>query len=233
MWLALFVVATWARPLRAELVVLDDGEFLKVKTFEIDGERARLIFASGGRLTLPLDRIERILDDEVVPAPDPLPVTAEAIPPPAPTPTVALRFEESSRVPEGPYGEQIYAAARKHQVNPQVIAALVRAESSGNPRAVSRKGARGLMQLMPATAKRFGVKPERLFDPVQNIEAGVKYLRWLIDQFPNDLASVLAAYNAGERAVERYGGIPPYRETRGYVRRIYTTLGLAIHDLPN
>lgn len=212
-------------------MVLDDGEFLKVTAFEVDGERARLIFASGGRLTLPLERIERIVDDEVVPEPEPAPVVIEVLAPAA-VPTVPLRFEASSQVPDGPFGEQIYAASRKHEVNPQVVAALVRAESSGNPRAVSRKGARGLMQLMPATAKRFGVKPERLFDPVQNIEAGVKYLRWLIDQFPNDLASVLAAYNAGEQSVVRYGGIPPYRETRGYVRRIYSTLGLAINDLP-
>ena len=84
------------------------------------------------------------------------------------------------------------------------------------------------MQLMPATAERFGVHHQELFDPVQNLEAGSRYLSWLVEQFPNDLAKVLAAYNAGENAVTRYGGVPPYRETRGYVRRIFANLGLAL-----
>jgi soluble lytic murein transglycosylase-like protein len=131
-------------------------------------------------------------------------------------------------VPEGPYGSMIFEAARRHKVNPQVVAALIRQESAGNPRAISHKGARGLMQLMPATAQRFGVRKEKLHDPKENIEAGIRYLSWLVDQFPDDLSKVLAAYNAGEGAVWRYGGIPPYRETRNYVRRIYGTLGLAV-----
>ncbi len=122
----------------------------------------------------------------------------------------------------------IYEASRRHALNPQVVAALIHTESAGNPRAVSRKGARGLMQLMPATAERFGAHVEKLNDPKENLEAGIRYLSWLIEQFPNDLSKVLAAYNAGENAVWRYGGIPPYRETRDYVKRIYTTLGLAI-----
>jgi soluble lytic murein transglycosylase-like protein len=84
------------------------------------------------------------------------------------------------------------------------------------------------MQLMPATAERFGISHHELFDPVQNLEAGSRYLSWLVDQFPQDLAKVLAAYNAGENAVARYGGVPPYRETRGYVKRIFASLGLAI-----
>jgi soluble lytic murein transglycosylase-like protein len=81
---------------------------------------------------------------------------------------------------------------------------------------------------MPATAERFGISHHELFDPVQNLEAGSRYLSWLVDQFPQDLAKVLAAYNAGENAVARYGGVPPYRETRGYVRRIFSSLGLAL-----
>ena len=83
------------------------------------------------------------------------------------------------------------------------------------------------MQLMPATAERFGIRKEKLLDPKQNLEAGITYLSWLIEQFPNDLSKVLAAYNAGENAVWRYNGIPPYRETRVYVRRIFGTVGLA------
>jgi hypothetical protein len=204
-------------PSHAELVILTDGRFVKVRAYEVGEEQAKL------------DRVERIVDDEVLPEPEPAPVEVVAetvVPPPIP-----LRFDESQPVPEGPYGPLIYEAARKHQVNPRLVAALIRQESAGNVRAVSHKGARGLMQLMPATAKRFGVRKEQLFDPQHNLEAGVKYLSWLVDQFPNDLAKILAAYNAGENAVIRYGGVPPYRETRDYVRRIFGNLGLAITEL--
>lgn len=220
-------------PSRAELVVLTDGRFVKVKTYEVGEELARLDLFNGGRITVPVERVERIVDDEVLPLPEPEPAAAvlaeaaEAIVPAA----IPLRFDESQPVPEGPYGSLIYEAARKHQVNPRLVAALIRQESAGNLRAVSHKGARGLMQLMPATAKRFGVRKEQLFDPQHNLEAGVKYLSWLVDQFPNDLAKVLAAYNAGENAVARYGGVPPYRETRDYVRRIFGNLGLTITNL--
>ncbi len=218
---------------RAELVVLTDGSTLKVEAFEVsDDDRAELTFSHGGRLTLPIDRVERVVDDEVEEPELPVVAVGPPLPPDQPAePTVALAFEEGQEIPAGPYGTQIFAAGRKHQVNPGVIAALIRAESSGNARAVSRKGARGLMQLMPATAKRFGVRTERLFEPEQNLEAGVRYLKFLIEQFPGDLARVLAAYNAGEQAVQRYGGVPPYRETRGYVRRIYSFLGLAVGKL--
>ncbi|MEM8930352.1 MAG: lytic transglycosylase domain-containing protein, partial [Acidobacteriota bacterium] len=81
-------------------------------------------------------------------------------------------------------------------------------------------------QLMPATAERFGVAPDETFDPAKNLDAGCRYLRWLADRFDDDLPRVLAAYNAGEGTVDRYGGVPPYRETRGYLRRIFRQLGL-------
>jgi hypothetical protein len=217
-------------PANAELVVLTDGRFLKVKAYEVAGEEARLDLYRGGRMTLDIDRVERIVDDEYVPPPELEPV-AEVIAEAAAAGPIPLRFEESQPVPEGPYGTLIYETAKRHQVNPQVVAALIRQESAGKVRAVSHKGARGLMQLMPATAQRFGVRKEQLFDPQHNLEAGVRYLSWLMDQFPNDLARVLAAYNAGENAVTRYKGIPPYRETQNYVRRIFTNLGLAITDL--
>jgi hypothetical protein len=216
-------------PARAELVILTDGSVFKVKGYEAEGEEARMTMAFGGRMTLPIARVERVVDDEVVPEPEPSPVAvAVATPEPPPMP---LRFAENQPVPEGPYGPIIYETARRHQVNPRVIAALIGAESAGNPRARSNKGARGLMQLMPATAERFGVDKARLYEPAQNLEAGVRYVSWLLDQFPNDLAKVLAAYNAGEQTVVKYQGIPPYRETRNYVRRIFTTLGLTVAKL--
>ena len=217
-------------PANAELLVLTDGRYLKVKSYEVTGEQAKLDLPYGGRMTLPIERVERVVNDEYVPPPPPDPVVeevAEAVE----TGLIPLRFEESQPVPEGPYGTLIYETAKRHQVNPQVVAALIRQESAGKVRAVSHKGARGLMQLMPATAQRFGVRKDQLFDPKHNLEAGVRYLSWLMDQFPNDLAKILAAYNAGEGAVARYKGIPPYRETQNYVRRIFTNLGLAITDL--
>jgi hypothetical protein len=227
--LAFALVLAGVRPAGAELVILTDGRHLKVTAFEAEGDVARLTFDHGGRMTMPILRVERVIEDEVIPEPDPPPAPAVAEAPVAPPP-IPLRFAEDQPVPEGPYGELIYETAKRHQVNPQVVAALIRQESAGNRRAVSHKGARGLMQLMPATAQRFGVRKEHLFDPKQNLEAGIRYLSWLLDQFPNDLPRVLAAYNAGENAVLRYGGIPPYRETQNYVRRIYATLGLTLSE---
>ncbi|HVR10425.1 MAG TPA: lytic transglycosylase domain-containing protein, partial [Thermoanaerobaculia bacterium] len=215
---------------RAELVVLADGGVLKVKAYELaDADHARLTLRSGGRMTLPLTRVERVVDDEV--APDPEPAPPQALPggaSPAAAALLPLRFDPKQAVPDGPWGALIYETARRNAVNPWVVAAVIHAESAGNPFAVSRVGARGLMQLMPATAERFGVRHQQLFDPAQNLEAGSRYLSWLVDQFPDDLAKVLAAYNAGENAVTHYGGVPPYRETRGYVRRIFASLGLAL-----
>jgi soluble lytic murein transglycosylase-like protein len=116
----------------------------------------------------------------------------------------------------------IKQVAARYDVPADLVAAVIEAESSRNPRAVSRRGARGLMQLMPKTAKRLGVDDP--FDPRANIEAGVKHLRAMIDIFGNDLPRVLAAYNAGEVAVIKHRGVPPYRETRAYVKRIVKKL---------
>ncbi|HSS79460.1 MAG TPA: lytic transglycosylase domain-containing protein [Thermoanaerobaculia bacterium] len=212
-------------PARAELVILVDGNVMKATDFEAIGEQARVTLASGGRITMPIDRVDRVLDDEYTPPPPPPPPSAAVE---AAKPAVPLKFEESQKIPDGPFGPMIYEASRRHSFNPQVVAALIGAESAGNPRAYSRKGARGLMQLMPSTAQRFGAHLEKIYEPKENLEAGIRYLSWLAEQFPDDLSKVLAAYNAGENAVWRYGGIPPYRETRDYVKRIYTTLGLAI-----
>jgi soluble lytic murein transglycosylase-like protein len=116
----------------------------------------------------------------------------------------------------------IKAAATRYGVREDLIAAVIEAESQFNPRAVSPKGAQGLMQLMPATAARLGVQDP--FDPHENITGGVRHLRFLMDRFDNDIPRALAAYNAGEKAVRDHGGVPPYRETRDYVRRIMRRL---------
>ena len=112
----------------------------------------------------------------------------------------------------------IQRSANRHQVDPDLVHAIVRVESNYNPYAVSSRGAQGLMQLIPATARRFGVRD--VFDPRANLEGGVRYLKHLIDLYDGDLELVLAAYNAGENAVSRYNGVPPFRETQNYLRKI-------------
>lgn len=114
--------------------------------------------------------------------------------------------------------QAIETAAQKHNVDPNLVRAIIKVESGGNPSAVSRKGAMGLMQLMPATARE--LKVTNPFDPAQNVDAGVRHLKGLLDNFRGDLKLTLAAYNAGQGAVLRNGGVPPYSETRSYVRRI-------------
>jgi len=142
------------------------------------------------------------------------PVTAVAVPPARPgAPPVAF-----SRAALDLYQREIREAAARYGLPEQLISAVIRVESGFNPRAVSRKGARGLMQLMPETASLLGVHD--LFDPRENIDAGVRHLRGLIERFANDLVLALAAYNAGEQAVTAYGGLPPYPETRDYVARV-------------
>jgi soluble lytic murein transglycosylase-like protein len=108
--------------------------------------------------------------------------------------------------------------APQYAIDPQLVMALISVESGFNTKAVSPKNAQGLMQLIPETAERFGV--QRVFNPAENIKGGLAYLRWLMAFFQGEVTLVLAAYNAGEKAVERYRGIPPYEETRNYVRRI-------------
>jgi len=116
----------------------------------------------------------------------------------------------------------IQQVATRHGVSPRLVAAIIEVESEFNPRAVSRKGARGLMQLMPSTAASLQVGD--LHDPFENVEGGVRHLRALMDRYRGDLPRVLAAYNAGDAAVIHYGGVPPYPETRRYVRRIIRRL---------
>lgn len=213
-------LALGAASVRAELVVLIDGAVLKVESFVAEGERGVLVYPGGGRVELPIERVERVVDDEIEPEPTP----GEA--PPVPPPYFALRWSDGQTAPATPWSSEILAAARRHGLNPALVAAVVRVESAFNPRAVSRKGARGLMQLMPATGKRFGLRTHELFDPARNLDAGARYLAWLADRFGDRLPLVLAGYNAGEGAVARHGGVPPYRETRDYVRKVYSWLGL-------
>ena len=115
----------------------------------------------------------------------------------------------------------VQETAHKHNVDPNLVSAVISTESNWNTSAISRKGAQGLMQLVPETAQHFGVYNP--FDPAQNVDAGVRYLSMLLDRYNGDLPKALAAYNAGPRAVDRWGGVPDYRETREYVQKVTST----------
>lgn len=132
----------------------------------------------------------------------------------APVPRMAWRPHPA----KGRVADMIRELAPSYSLDPNLVLAVVEAESNFNPQALSPKNAQGLMQLIPATAERFGVQD--VWDPEENLRGGMAYLRWLLKYFKGDVTLALAAYNAGEGAVDRHGGVPPYAETRAYVERI-------------
>ncbi len=213
-----FLLLFAAPALRAEIVVFTEGSFLKVLSYRVEDEKIFLEMTPDGFVAMPLLRVERILDDERA--------TPKPAPPEPEKKVFSWRFDATESLGEAPYRELIYETAKRHDLNPRLVAAVMGAESAASPTAVSHKGARGLMQLMPATAARFGLTPHQVFEPAANLDAGSRYLRWLGDRFGGDLRLMLAGYNAGEGTVARYGGIPPYRETIEYIRRIFGMLGL-------
>ena len=199
---------------RAELIVFEDGRVVKAAGFELHSDELEIRLPGGGSYRVDLARVDRIVDDEVV-------VDAVVVEPGAVESGGV--FDLSYRPERKPLYSTTYDAliereAKAFDIDAALVSALIRAESNYEPRAVSRKGARGLMQLMPATARRLSVR--KPFDPAANVKGGVRYLRELVDRFGPRPDLVLAAYNAGEGAVEAYGGVPPYRETVAYVNRI-------------
>jgi transglycosylase-like protein with SLT domain len=193
-WLCGVIVALAALApcARADYVVLQSGQRIHVTGYERMGDTLRLTM-TGGTLEIPADALLRIDPEDIF-----LPVKIKLL--------------------DVPYANFIADAAQAHGVAPELVAGVIAVESNFNPNAVSWRSARGLMQLMPETAARFGVT--RVFDPQQNIEAGTRYLKELLMRFKGDLALTLAAYNAGPDRVGQYRSIPPYRETRDYVRRV-------------
>ena len=125
---------------------------------------------------------------------------------------------QAAPAPATTFREAVDEIARKHDLPPQLVHSVIRVESNYNPYAVSPKGALGLMQLVPGTARRFGVS--NVFNPAENIEGGARYLRYLLDLYHNDYRLALAAYNAGEGAVAKHGGVPPYPETVNYLQQV-------------
>ncbi len=222
--LAAMALLAGAAAAGAELAILTNGHRYKVTEWEVQhpgqavgAERIRLSLEGGGTVTLPLMQVERIVDDEIVEEP----------PPDSPAePGFTFDYLPGQTAPPTPYGELFLEVGREHELNPDLLAALARAESNYDAGAVSSKGARGLLQLMPATAERFGVSPRELHVPARNVLAAARYLTWLRRRFEDDLPRVLAGYNAGEGAVDQHGGVPPYRETVTFIGRVYGFLGL-------
>jgi len=204
-------VLVCAAPAHAELVFFSTGRTMSVKSHRINGESVVLTLRAGGEIVCDASAVARFAPDEV-PYPEPEAEAAAASNAPVQSATLV------------PYGEIIDKVAAEQGVNAKLVRALVQVESAYQPRARSAKGAMGLMQLMPETARQYGVADP--YDPVANIEAGIKHLKSLLQRFPKSVALALAAYNAGEAAVMRFNAIPPYAETRNYVTRILSLAGL-------
>lgn len=204
-----------APAVRAEIALFTNGRSIHIESWRVDGAAMRLELRGGGSLMIPLERVERIVDDEIA---SPAELAADA------SIERSWRYDETNMLMWGtPYDHIIHAAGRRFDVDAALIAAVIRTESDFRGNVVSHKGAQGLMQLMPATAARFGVTNS--FDPVANIHAGTRYLKWLLEKFDGDIELALAGYNAGEGNVMKYNGIPPFRETIQYVRKIRRILG--------
>jgi len=177
-------------------------------------------------------RMLRLVGDPTTDVPECMkePVVAAAEAPaaeaPPPQPDGPAPFQIQTSAPR-PLVELVKKLAPQYEVEPQLVLAIMEAESNFDSAAVSPRNAKGLMQLIPATAARFDVK--NVLDARQNIRGGLAYLRWLLAYFEGDITLVAAAYNAGERTVERYGGIPPYGETQRYVGRIVQAVGSLLH----
>lgn len=206
----MLAVVTGQRAEGQYLAVFVDGRILPVRAVRLldDGVQVRLELGEGGRIDIPIGRFDRIIEDAVEVEPKPIPH------PPCETGFVDAALPEGMR-----FGREIARSAREANLHPRLVAAVVEAESGYNRWAVSRVGARGLMQLMPSVWTEQGVADPH--DPAANLRAGTRHLAGLLERF-GDLSLALAAYNAGAATVEREGGVPPYRETRDYVRKVLT-----------
>ena len=197
----------------AELVTFSTGRTMSVKGHREDGQSLIFTLRAGGEMVVDAGLVASIAPDEV-PWPEPVEAVLRAEPQtssiPAPVLSVDARFDPIIR-----------KMAAEKGVDEALVRAVIQIESGYEPRARSGKGAVGLMQVMPATGRRYGIT--NLYDPSANIRAGVTHLKTLLDRFP--LALALAAYNAGESAVERFSGVPPYPETVDYVSKVRALVG--------
>lgn len=213
-------VMLFATAASAEILVFKTGRTMSVQTYRVDGDMATAVLRAGGEVSFPAAMVIRVDPDEV---PYPVPAVAAAAEVPAPAAPVAplVPLVADEVLAARPFADLISSVAATHQVDARLIHAVIEQESNYEARARSKKGARGLMQLMPATARQYGVKNS--YDPKANIEAGVRHLKDLLSRL--ELPTALAAYNAGEATIRRYGGLPPFPETQNYVRRILQRVG--------
>jgi soluble lytic murein transglycosylase-like protein len=192
--LLLLALALVAVDARAEIAILTNGQTMKISGHRTEGDTVLLLLKGGGEVGTPASQVRGFVPDEVL---------------------------DEVAAPAGTRAElEALAAdvARRHGLDPALVLAVAAVESGFQPKAVSRKGAQGLMQLMPDTATSLGVADA--FDPETNLEGGSRYLAELITLYGGDLTKALAAYNAGPGAVKRHGGVPPYQETRAYVKKV-------------
>jgi len=194
----LLALAWLALPARAEIAVLGNGQTFKVDRWRLEGGLVRLELRGGGEVGVPLGHMLGFVPDEVADETQ------------APAAAAAGSVSDLAAL--------IVDTARRHGLDPELVAAVVAVESGYRPDAVSPKGAQGLMQLMPGTAGELGVADA--LDPAQNLDGGTRHLKALLARYGGNLRQALAAYNAGEGAVARHGGVPPYKETREYVERV-------------
>jgi soluble lytic murein transglycosylase-like protein len=218
---AVFLIVSGAFLSATDLAVLRNGNTIRHERRQVVGAVTRLYLSdsASGYIEIPTGQIERFEVDNTPQAP------ASIAPNPAPsnlkntsTGLPSLHARAQPIVDRQSLDQMVNGAGQRHQIDPDFINSVIRAESGFNNRAVSKKGAQGLMQLMPRTASQLGVANS--FDPNANVEGGTKYLRELLEKYNYDVPKALAAYNAGSRRVDQYHGVPPYFETQTYVARI-------------
>jgi soluble lytic murein transglycosylase-like protein len=205
-----------------EVAILRNGFTIRHERRALLGANTRLFLSSTDEtsfIDVPTAEIDRFEPDLTPPEAAPAPQvdrTQQGVVPPPSTPAAAAKLQAPQASMN--VADAVNAASDRYRLDPDFVNSVIRAESGFNPRAVSRKGAQGLMQLMPETASQLGVA--NAFDPQSNVEGGTRYLRELLERYNYDMVKALAAYNAGTKRVEQYHGVPPYRETRAYVASI-------------
>jgi soluble lytic murein transglycosylase-like protein len=205
------LVLAIATPASAELIFFSESRVMSVKQHRFEGDQIVITLRGGGEMSFDRSVVVRIEPDEVTYPEEPVAASAQQAPP---TDSIETLVEKTA------YDPLIERASDRHGVSARLVKAVIQVESAFQPRARSQKGAMGLMQLLPQTARQYQTR--NLYDPASNIEAGTRHLKKLLAEFELPLA--LAAYNAGEAAVRRFGGIPPYAETQAYVSKILELL---------
>jgi hypothetical protein len=204
----------------ADLAILRNGNSIRHERRQVVGPITRLYLSESGSgyIEIPTDQIERFERDTAPSPASSAPVVKAETKPASKTSTPAIPPAQATAMTRAELNSMIAGAGVRHQIDPDFINSVIRAESGFHSNAVSKKGAQGLMQLMPGTASQLGVANS--FDPNSNVEGGTKYLRELLEKYNYDPVKALAAYNAGSQRVDQYHGVPPYYETQAYIARI-------------